>query len=154
MARRVFFSFDYDDIWIVSQIRNIGTFETENQFLDHAEIEQIKRSTEGQIKQWIDKQMTGASVTCVLIGENTHTSKWVKYEIQQSNLTKKGLLGIYIHKFKNKHGTTSNKGVNPITVHGVKSYDPSIECPYSTAYECVSDNINKWIEYAAKQVGR
>ncbi|MEM8728219.1 MAG: TIR domain-containing protein, partial [Chlamydiota bacterium] len=68
MVRQVFFSFDYDDIWVVNQIRNMGTFEKENQFLDHAEFEKLKRSDDKEIKIWIDKQMKGASVTCVLIG--------------------------------------------------------------------------------------
>ena len=156
MTRRVFFSFDYDDIWVVNQIRNIGTFETENQFYDHAEIEQIKRATDNQIKNWIDQQLKGASVTCVLIGEETYKSKWVKYEIEQSNLSNKGLLGIYINNLKNRDGVISyNKGNNPIPdYYHVKTYDPLLECPYSKPYECVSNNINRWIEYAAKQVGR
>ena len=156
MIRRVFFSFDFDDVWIVNQIRHLDVLDIKSKFYDHANIEAIKRSNDIQIKNWIDEEMKGASVTCVLIGKETYKSKWVKYEIEQSYSLNKGLLGIYIHSFKNNQGMTSyTKGINPFpNFYKAKTYNPLEECPYSTPYECVSDNINKWIEYAAKQVDR
>tara|TARA_R110000744_G_scaffold355282_1_gene461798 strand:+ start:352 stop:582 length:231 start_codon:yes stop_codon:yes gene_type:complete len=76
MARKVFFSFKFkEDNWRVGQIRNIGQFEITNEFYDHAEYEKIKLQNEFTIKRWINKQLNGASVTCVLIGEKTHVSK-------------------------------------------------------------------------------
>lgn len=60
------------------------------------------------------------------------------------------------HRRKNNQGMTSyTKGINPFpNFYKAKTYNPLEKCPYSTPYECVSDNINKWIEYAAKQVDR
>ena len=74
MARVVFFSFDYDDVWRVNQVRNTGAFVGEQRagFRDKAEYEQVKRRGDNAIKQWIRKQMLGCSVTCVLIGAATH----------------------------------------------------------------------------------
>jgi len=158
MARKVFFSFSWDDNWAVNQIRNIGTFETTNRkFTDHADIEAVKRSSDESIKRWINDQLDGASVTCVLIGSDTASSKWVRYEIDRSLERKMGVFGVFIHKIKGKDGLTSSKGENPFSKFvnaSLNSYDPSIECHASTAYECISDNIEKWIERAAKQAGR
>ena len=65
----VFFSFDYDDVWLVNQVRNSGKFvgERRSGFRDKAEYEQVKRRGDAAIKRWIRGQMQGCSVTCVLI---------------------------------------------------------------------------------------
>lgn len=85
--RRVFFSFDWDDVWRVNQVRNMwvakGSYELAG-FVDVAKIEKVKRATDNAIKNWIGEQLEGTSVTCVLIGSYTHLSRWVKYEIEQS----------------------------------------------------------------------
>ena len=81
MARVVFFSFDYDDVWRVNQVRNSGKFVGEGRsgFRDKAEYEQVERRGDAAIKRWIRAQMQGCSVTCVLIGPATHESKWVHF---------------------------------------------------------------------------
>ena len=113
--RKVFFSFDWDDVWRVNQIRNSwvtkGNYKSAG-FVDKADIETLKRSTHQAIKNWIDTQLSGTSVTCVLIGEKTHKSKWVRYEIEQSIKKGNGLIGILIHELKDNKGNTSNSGVN------------------------------------------
>ena len=101
--RHVFFSFDWDDVWRVNQVRNSwvakGNY-TAAGFVDSAEIETLKRDTDLAIKRWIGKQMNGTSVTCVLIGSQTANSRWVKYEIEKSIEKGNGLLGVYIHNVK------------------------------------------------------
>ena len=42
--------------------------------------------------------MHGCSVTCVLIGTDTHRSRWVGFEIAETIANGMGLLGVYIHK--------------------------------------------------------
>lgn len=115
--RKVFFSFDWDDVWRVSQVRNSwvtkGNYERAG-FVDAAEIEKIKKQTDKEIRKWIDKQIEGTSVTCVLIGSKTNKSKWVKYEIEKSIEKKNGLLGIFIHNLKNFDGKTDKSGANPL----------------------------------------
>src|SRR5689334_8475585 len=104
MARRVFFSFHYErDIFRVSQIRNSGMIREKYEragFIDHADWESLERQGEDAIKRWINGQLSGASVTVVLIGAETFDRKWVNYEIQQSYSDGKGMLGIYIHQLK------------------------------------------------------
>ncbi|MCY4613402.1 MAG: TIR domain-containing protein [Nitrospira sp.] len=85
--RRVFFSFDWDDVWQVNQVRNSwvtkGNYKVAG-FVDAAEIETVKNRTDKAIQEWIDEQMKGTSVTCILIGSKTDECKWVKYEIEKS----------------------------------------------------------------------
>lgn len=116
--RKVFFSFDWDDVWQSNQVRNSwvtkGSYTTAG-FVDKADIETLKRSTDSAIKNWINKQINGTSVTCVLIGQKTHKSKWVRYEIEESIKKGNGLLGILIHELKDMKGNTSSQGVNFLT---------------------------------------
>ncbi len=121
--RKVFFSFDWDNIWRVNQVRNSwvakGSYQNAG-FADKAEIEKIKLQTDVEIKKWINSQMHGTSVTCVLIGENTYKSKWVKYEIDQSIKKGNGILAVYIHSIKNANGKGSKRGKNPLSIYTEK----------------------------------
>ena len=105
--RRVFLSFDWGDVWRVNQVRNSwvtqGNYETAG-FADAAEIEAVKRTTDGQIKNWITRQLDGTSVTCVLIGNQTSNSEWVTYEITESIHKGNDPLGVYIHDVKDSNG--------------------------------------------------
>ena len=104
--RRVFFSFKYDDVWQSNIVRNswILASSTERQafgFVDAAEREALKRKGDAAIARWIRQQMSGTSVTVVLMGARTCESRWVRFEIEESVRERKGLLGIRIHEIKN-----------------------------------------------------
>lgn len=117
MARKVFFSFHYDrDSWRVSQVRNCNVVSgyDKNPFLDRAKWETVKRSGDAAIKRWIDEQLKGTSVTVVLVGRETASRRWVKYEIAKSIERGKGLLGIDISKIRNQAGETDETGTNPL----------------------------------------
>ncbi len=146
-TRRVFFSFDFDDIWRVNQVRNSQQFLDASGFVDAAEFEKVKRQGDAAIRSWIDDQMHGASVTVVLIGQHTHASKWVAYELRRTILSGMGLLGVRIHKCKDENELTSPPGHTPSALVGSRY-----------VYDWVSDdgrnNIPRWIEAAAKAAGR
>ncbi|MCH9853418.1 MAG: TIR domain-containing protein [Alphaproteobacteria bacterium] len=152
MARKVFFSFDWDDVWRVSQIRNMNIVQKENAeklFTDKAKWEEVKRKGDIAIKNWIDNQMRGTSVTVVLIGRDTHMSRFVNYEIKQTIAHKKGLLGIHIHNIKDTNNPSPIKGQSPIP-SGYMVYDPqpSVFLGYSS-YDAIKKEIASWIEKAA-----
>lgn len=110
MARRVFFSFHYDrDIWRANQVRNCNVVAGADVagFFDHSEYEEAKKKGGEGIKQMILKNLKNTSVTVVLIGTETASRPWVKYEIAESIARKNGLLGVYIHHLKNQDGNTS-----------------------------------------------
>jgi len=160
MARKVFFSFHYVlDNWRAGQVRNIGVVEGNAPVSDN-DWEEVKKGGDKAIQDWIDNQIKGKSCTVILIGEKTAGRKWIKYEIEKSWNSNKGVVGIYIHNLKDKDGNQSTKGKNPfddftITVDGkkkslsdvVKAYDP----PYKTStyvYDHIKENLEKWVEEA------
>ncbi len=122
MARRVFFSFHFDDdIWRANQVRNVNVVAGADTagFFDHSEYEEAKKVGDEGIKRMINKHLKDTSVTVVLIGTNTASRRWVKYEIAQSIAQKNGLLGIYIHHLKNQDRETSFRGPKPEVPAGV-----------------------------------
>lgn len=143
MAKRVFFSFHYDrDSWRVSIVRNSQVIDNYDKtpFYDKAGWEQIKKKGDAAIQNWIDEQMRGSSVTVVLVGYETASRRWVKYEIQQSQALGKGLIGIDISKINNQSGETDPTGPNPL---------PSGTPLYLWNKEDGRKNLGKWIDEAA-----
>jgi len=79
-------------------------------FWDAAEWESVQKEGDEATKRWIDKQLEGTSVTVVLIGAETCSRKWVRYEIQRSYEKGNGIVGIYIHNLKDQNGEVDRKG--------------------------------------------
>lgn len=85
--RKVFFSFKYEDVSRAMIVRNSWVTQGREAagFIDAADFEKVKRQGGDQaIKNWIGKQLTGTSVTAVLVGKNTCNSRWVKHEIKKA----------------------------------------------------------------------
>lgn len=125
MPRRVFFIFHFDrDAWRVGQVRNSNVVQSKydkNRFLDAAQWEQIKRHGDTAIKNWIDSQLEGTAVTIVLIGAQTSSRPWVKYEIEKSWNKGNGMIGVFINNLKNQAGFTDTKGNNPFEAFNMKN---------------------------------
>jgi hypothetical protein len=147
MARRVFFSFKYkEDVSRAMIVRNSWVAQGKEAagFIDAADFEKLEEQGDDAIRNWIDGQLEGTSVTVVLVGEKTCNSRWIKYEIEKSIENGKGLLGIDISKIKDLQGNTSKRcGQIP------KGYDFYL-WNNDDGYHKMSD----WIEKAAEDVGR
>ena len=163
MARNAFFSFHYgNDVWRANQVRNSWVTKADRVaagFVDAAAFEEVKKGGEAAIEKWIDGQLSGTSVTVVLIGSETSTRDYVKYELKQSYARGNGMLGIYIHNCKDKAGNTSTKGSNEFGEIGKDANGKAVY--FSNSYPCydwVSDsgyaNLGTWIEAAATKAGR
>ena len=103
MARKVFFSFKYKpDVFRAMVARNSWVTQGKEAagFVDAAEFEKLKKQGDAAIKRWINDQLNGTSVTVVLVGSLTCSSRWVKYEIEKSEERGNGLLGIDISKIR------------------------------------------------------
>lgn len=146
MARKVFFSFKYEDVSRAMVVRNSDVIRGDEKagFIDKADFEAVKRKGDQAIKNWIDNQLHGTSVTVVLVGENTNQSRWVQYEISESIKRGNGVIGINISKIKDLKGLTSGFcGAMPKGYSFYKWFDDN-------GYQ----NLGAWVEAAARQVGK
>jgi len=146
MARKVFFSFKYKDVSRSMVVRNSWVAQGKESagFIDAADFEKLKKQGDKAIQNWIDKQLDGTSVTVVLVGEKTCSSRWVKYEIDKSIERGNGLLGIDVSKIKDLQGNTSERcGQIP---NGYSFYLWNNDDGYN--------KMGDWIEEAAKDAGK
>lgn len=171
--RQVFYSFHFkNDSWRAGQVRNIGGVVEGNTPVSSNEWEEVKRKGKNSIKRWINGHMEYRSCVIVLIGSETSSREWCKYEIKHAWKKGKGIVGIYVHKLKNSNSKQDIKGNNPfklfyidktfnyITEHKYpansskinlseicKDYNP----PYKSStyvYNYIKEHINEWVEEA------
>lgn len=143
MARRVFFSFEYEhDVSRANVVRKSGITKgiEDAGYIDAAEFEKVKKKGDDAVKKWIDEQLENTTVTAVLVGEFTCSSKWVKYEIEASEKRGNGLLGIDISQIKDFEGKSS-------TCCGVIPKDCDF---YRWFSDKGYDNLGTWVEKSAK----
>ena len=146
MARRVFFSFKYEDVSRAMVVRNSWVTQGKEAagFIDAAEFEELEQEGDDAIEAWIDDQLAGTTVTAILVGEETCSSKWVQYEIDRSAEFGHGLLGIDVSKIKDLGGeTTVRCGKIPA---GYDFYLWNKDDGYN--------NMGDWIEAAATAAGK
>lgn len=150
MARRVFFSFHYErDIWRVSQVRNSWLTKPDREaagFWDAATREQIKARGNAAIKKWIKNNLKGTSVTVVLIGKETSSRRWVRYEIEESIAKGNDIIGVRIHQLRNKDSQTDRPGSLDFGLvdgeHTFSELFPVYDWVDDDGYE----NLGYWIE--------
>ena len=121
--------------------------------------EAVKKKGEDAIRAWVDDQLTGTSVTVVLIGAETSERKYVSYEIAQRHKKGNGMLGIYIHNMNDSNSQTDTKGRNPfanwsVQQNGQKVLLSSIYPTYDWVNDRGRENVAAWIEAAAKKAGK
>lgn len=159
MARKVFYSFYYDDdASRVQQVKNMGVVEGQK-LLAGNQWEEVRKGGDRAIEKWIAEQMTGKSCCVVLVGANTASRPWVKHEIKKAWEAKLGVVGIRIHGLKDvSTQQTSRAGVSPFqgfTVGNeplgniVKLFDPA-GVDSKAVYATINNNIEKLVEEAIK----
>ena len=138
MARSIFFSFHYDDVssFRANVVRNSWvTMNRSANFIDKSVWEDAERKGAAILKRLIETWLKGTSVTVVLVGSETHSRRWVKYEIIKSFVEGKGILPIYINRIPSRNEGINVKGVNPLQRLAV---DVSTDCRTLTFYELVN----------------
>ena len=152
MAKKpVFYSFHYDnDVMRVQQIRNIGVLEG-NTPVNANDWEKVKRGGEESIKRWIDENMKYKQCVIVLVGSDTSTRPWVKYEIKKAWNEGKPIFGIYIHNIKCPKTGTCRKGDNPFDTiilddgDRLSKYVPCYDPLSDDAYGDISRKLENWV---------
>ena len=126
--RRIFISFDHGDTQQVNGFLGLRQITDGLEFYNHKLDRRIASTDDAYVKRVIREQyIQPASVTVVLIGNQTSQSTWVRWEIGESLRQQKGLLGI---RLKDSYGAIPEG----IRHDAVGSWDP--------------EKFLSWIEWA------
>lgn len=158
--RKAFFSFHFDDIMRVNNVRNAWKITHPNStlnrsFYDSSLWEARKLVSAEAIKELIRSGVIHTSAVCVLAGSMTWDRRWVKYEIARAIIDGRGLLTIHINNI-NHHQTKEAhpRGLNPLAHMGVAKLQPNVHVPpryYLFEMKFVPDTdgglVERWSRY-------
>jgi len=124
MAKRVFFSFHYQDVidFRANVVRNHWLTKDDREdagFFDSSLWENTKRQGTAALKRLINTGLENTSATCVLIGTQTYARPWVRYEVLKSMKRGNKIIGVHINGIPDKHRQTKDFGPNPFDFLGV-----------------------------------
>jgi len=147
MARRVFFGFHYQDVidFRANVVRNHWMTKPDGDaagFFDASIWETAKKTGSTAVKRLINSGLDGTSVTCVLIGSQTYTRPWVRYEIVKSFRKGNSILAVHINSIRGKDQITKPNGPNPLSYVGVTFSDTGLT---ATLWEKVN---GEWKQYS------
>ncbi|MHA7661867.1 TIR domain-containing protein [Mycolicibacterium sp. HS_4_1] len=155
MAKTVFYSFYYErDVHRVQLVRNIDALEGQP-LLNSQDWEKVRGRGQQAIQSWIDEQMRYKRAVVVLIGQQTASRPWVRYEIQKAWNERKPLLGVRIHGLSSM-GSVDRAGPDPFVVAGLGSagipiFDPTRTDSQST-YAALRQNLALWSDRGVKRL--
>ncbi|MDM1551853.1 TIR domain-containing protein [Empedobacter falsenii] len=146
MAKRVFFSFHYQDVidFRANVVRNHWKTKPDREvagFFDSSIWEDAKKTSDLALKRLINKGLENTSNTCVLIGSDTFNRRWVSYEIMKSLEKGNHIFGVHINSIKCKNQKTKSKGNNPFYYLG---YSFSSDGKKLSLHDYIN---GKWIKY-------
>lgn len=124
MAKRVFFSFHYQDVvdFRANVVRQHWMTKPDREdagYFDASVWESARRQGEASLKRLINGALENTSNTCVLIGSETWARPWVRYELLKSFRRGNHLLGVHINGIRSKSGDVKPQGPNPLEFVGV-----------------------------------
>ncbi|MCZ8227526.1 MAG: TIR domain-containing protein [Burkholderiaceae bacterium] len=123
MAKRVFFSFHYQDVisFRANVVRNHNVTKDDNGgFFDASIWESAKKKGDIALKRLINGGLDNTSVTVVLIGSETYARRWVQYEIIKSIERGNKVIGVHINSIRDKDGQVKKSGPNPFDYLGIE----------------------------------
>lgn len=118
-VRNVFYSFHFSDVFRVNHVRNSGKIRPADKGRlltpnDRSLWERVKRTNPANLRRVIDRGLLGTSVTCVLVGTETWSREWVRYEIARSLARGNGLVAVHIDKCECPRTGFLPAGFNPL----------------------------------------
>ena len=146
MAKRVFFSFHYQDVidFRANVVRNHWRTKPDREaagFFDASIWETAKRTSPLAVKRLINKEVQNISVTVVLIGSETYLRRWVRYEIIKSMAKENHIFGVHINGIEDKYKRKKRLGPNPFDYLGYQYSDDGKKL-YLYEYK-----NGKWVQY-------
>lgn len=146
MAKRVFFSFHYQDVidFRANTVRNHWMTKADREqagFFDASVWEESQKKGDLALKRLINGALENTSNTCVLIGSQTYLRPWVRYEIMKSFRRGNHLLAVHINCIKGKNQQYKDLGPNPFDYLGV-TYSEDGQA--GTLHELLN---GEWVKY-------
>jgi hypothetical protein len=146
MAKKVFFSFHYQDVidFRANVVRNHWLTKPDRQeagFFDSSIWENAKKTGVSALKKLINDGLQNTSNTCVLVGTETFERRWVAYEIMKSFEKGNHIFCVHINSIKGKDGKIKSLGSNPLYYLG---FSFSADGKAISLHEYID---NKWIKY-------
>src|SRR5438445_13666900 len=110
MTSRVFFTFHYEDVKTfranVVRKHSVTKQQGDAGFFDASIWEDAKRYGDESLKRLVNTNLENTSVTCALIGSDTWSRRWVRYEILKSYDRGNKLMGVHINSIADKNRQT------------------------------------------------
>ena len=146
MAKRIYFCFHYKDVvdFRANVVRNHWTMKPDREsagFFDASLWESARKTGPTAVKRLINGGIEGTTVTCVLIGSQTYSRPWVRYEVMRSVRKGNKIIGVHINSIRGKDKQTKELGPNPFRYLGITFSESGIT---RTLWEL---NDGKWEEY-------
>jgi hypothetical protein len=123
--RKAFFSFHFDDVMRVNNVRHSWKIDHPDSalmrsFYDSSLWESRKLDGDDALKRLIREGVQYTSAVCVLIGTQTWSRRWVRYEIARSVIDGRGLLGVHINGLNHHQRRMPDPlGFNPMEMLGI-----------------------------------
>ncbi len=147
MARKVFFSFDYKNVYKANQLKNLPGIEATAAagFESSALWDDQKVRGDLEVEAMIQSALEGTTVSVILISQGATARKYINYEIYQSLARGNGLVAVQIHAVPDENGKLDYPGDIPsqIADNGFKAYKYSNQA-----------DLAAWIDEAAKIAGK
>lgn len=146
MAKRVFFSFHYQDVidFRANTVRNHWLTKADREaagYFDASVWEESKKKGDLALKRLINGALENTTNTCVLVGAETYLRPWVRYEILKSFKRGNHLVAVHINCIKGKDQKVKSLGLNPLEYVGVSYSDDGLT---ATLHE---KTPNGWVKY-------
>lgn len=147
MAKRVFFSFHYQDVidfranvvrqhWVAKADRE------ESGYFDASIWEEARKTNDLGLTRLINDALENTTATCVLVGSETYGRPWVRYEILKSVYRGNHIFAVHINQIKGKDQRIKTNGSNPFDYLALKY---SADGKKVEVFEAAN---GQWIAYA------
>jgi hypothetical protein len=163
MARRVYFAFHYqNDISRVNVVRKSWVTKPNREeagFYDASLWEKARKTGDEGIRRMINEGLEGTTVSVFLLGSETASRPWVKYELERSFDRGNGLISIFIHNIRDLDKRISSKGEDILGNYyvereGRRIYLSSIYSTYDWVENDGYNNLGDWVEEAARKAAK
>lgn len=154
--RKTFFSFHFDDVMRVNAVRQAWKISHPDapqmrSFYDSSLWENRQLENPESLKRLIREGVQYTSSICVLVGSQTWSRRWVRYEIARAVIDERGLLAVHLNNIRHHVRKTADVwGPNPLTFMAVgKVQLNALYNPEYYLFECTWQHGQwGWFRYA------